>query len=154
MNKYLDIDSSLPIFITINTIIFLLLSLLHFYWAFGGQLWFHEVLPTNASGSMKLNPGRTSGVIIGTGLLFLALITIGNQGLFNHLINEKYFHYGALVIAIIFLLRAIGDFKFIGFFKSIKGTKFAINDTHFFSPLCLFIAVISLVIFIITRSKM
>jgi hypothetical protein len=43
-------------------------------------------------------------------------------------------------IPIVFMLRAIGDFKYIGFFKQVKGTGFASLDTLFFSPLCLFIA--------------
>jgi hypothetical protein len=127
---------------------------LHFYWAFGGKLWFVDVLPTNSSGLKKINPGMAAGIIIAIVLLFLALITIGNLGLFDKYIQGKYFRYGALVIAVIFLLRAIGDFKFIGFFKKVTKTRFAINDTNIFSPLCLFIALISLIIFIISKSKM
>lgn len=139
--------------IAINKIIFLLLSILHFYWAFGGQLWFLDVLPSNLSGSKRVNPGMMSSLIIAFGLLFLALITLGNRGLFHKNIKAKYFRYGTLVIAIIFFLRVIGDFKFIGLFKTITQTRFAINDTRFFSPLCLFIGLISLMIFILSKNK-
>ncbi len=153
MKKYIDKNYLLSITIVINTIIFLLLSLLHFYWAFGGQLWYQDVLPTNSSGLKRLNPSIAAGLIIALGLLFLALITIANQGLFDKYIKGKYFRYGTLVIAVIFLLRAIGDFKFIGFFKTIIRTRFAINDTQIFSPLCLFIAILSLIIFMLKKSK-
>ena len=95
-----------------------------------------------------------AGLVIAVGLLFFALITVGNIGLFDKYISEKYFHYGTLIIAVIFLLRAIGDFKYIGFFKKIKETKFAINDTKIYAPLCLFIAIVSLIIYILSRSKM
>lgn len=139
--------------IVINTIIFLLLSILHFYWAFGGQLWFLDVLPSNSSGSKRLNPGMVSSLVIAFGLLFLALITLGNRGLFHKNIKTKYFRYGSLVIAGIFFLRAIDDFKFIGFFKTITQTRFAINDTQLFSPLCLFIGLISLMIFILSKNQ-
>lgn len=140
--------------IFINTIIFLLLSILHFYWAFGGKRWFVDTLPTSSSGEKKLNPGMMAGLVIGIGLLFFAIIMIGNQGLFDKYISERIFHYGTLIIAVIFLLRAIGDFKYIGLFKKIKQTKFAINDTKVYSPLCLFISVVSLMIFILSAGKM
>lgn len=135
------------ILIIINTIIFLLLSILHFYWAFGGKLWYADVLPTNTSGLKKLNPGMIAGFVVAFGLLFFAIIMVGNHGLFDNYIKVKYFRYGTLIIAAIFLLRAIGDFKYIGFFKKIKRTKFAINDSIIYSPLCLFISLVSLLIF-------
>ena len=140
--------------IIINSIIFLLLSILHFYWAFGGQLWFGAVLPKNANGLKMLNPVMVASLIVALGLLFLAFVTIGNLGLFDNFIKGIYFRYGTLVIAAVFFLRAIGDFKFVGFFKTVTGTRFAINDTQFFSPLCLFIGAISVIIFILNKGKM
>jgi hypothetical protein len=139
--------------IATNTIIFLILSLIHFYWAFGGRLWYNEVLPTNSTGSKRMEPGLTTGFIIAFGLLLLAFITIGNQGLLDKYINRKYLRYGTLVISVIFFIRAIGDFKFFGFFKTIKETSFASNDTVFFSPLCVFTALISLFIFAMKKNE-
>ena len=144
----------LTAFIVINTVIFLLLSALHFYWAMGGTLWYEEVLPTNSKGTSRLNPSTAASLIIAIGLLLLAFITAGNQGVFDTCTKRKYFQYGALAIAIIFSLRAIGDFKFIGFFKTVKTTKFGINDTLIFSPLCLIIALLSLFIFMFRRSTL
>ncbi|WP_366946859.1 DUF3995 domain-containing protein [Desulfosporosinus nitroreducens] len=43
-------------------------------------------------------------------------------------------------ICFIFLLRAIGNFKTIGFFKKRTGTKFSLWDTFLFSPLCLIVS--------------
>lgn len=139
--------------ITINTIIFSSLSLLHFYWAFGGKLWIDSVLPTNSSGTKMLNPSMSAAFMVAVGLMFLALVTVGNQGFLDEYVKRTYFRYGCLVIAVIFLLRAIGDFKFVGFFKTIIGTQFAINDTQIFSPLCLLIALLSFSIFILNKSK-
>lgn len=139
--------------VIINTAIFIFLSLLHFYWALGGKVWYDEVLPTNSSGTNTSRPGFTASLIVAIGLLIFALVTVGSQGLFDRYINRKYFRYGNLILASIFLLRAIGDFKFIGYFKTIKWTRFAINDSRIFSPLCLLIAFLSLVIFIIHNTK-
>jgi glucan phosphoethanolaminetransferase (alkaline phosphatase superfamily) len=140
-------------FVAINTYIFFILSAIHFYWAFGGTLWYADVLPTNSAGSKRMNPGVMATFIVAFGLLFLAFITIGNRGIWDKHIRRKYFAYGALVISIIFLIRAIGDFKFIGFFKTIKQTRFAENDTWFFSPLCLFIGIVSLLVFIFNKNE-
>ena len=137
--------------VIINTVIFILLSILHFYWAFGGRFWYEQVLPTSSNGLHKLNPSTTAGLLIAFGLLFLALVTVANQGTFDRHIKRTYFHYGTLIIAIIFFLRAIGDFRFVGFFKTVKSTRFGINDTLIFSPLCIFIGVISVIIFSLKR---
>ena len=145
--------SRLIIPVAVNTVIFIVLSLLHFYWAFGGKLWYDAVLPASSNGLHKLNPGIAAGLIIAFGLLFLALITAGNGGVLDKYVKRTYFRYGTLLIAIVFLCRAIGDFRFIGFFKTIKWTKFGINDTQIFSPLCLFISLLSLLIFVFNRSK-
>lgn len=153
MKHYNRHPGVLTALIIINTVIFILLSLLHVYWASGGELWYDAVLPTSSNGLHRLTPDTKSGWLIAAGLLFLAFITIGNQGFFNRYVSIKYFRYGALLIALIFLLRVIGDFKFIGIFKRVKGTKFAVDDTQVFSPLCLFIALLSLLIFIFNRDS-
>jgi len=153
MRKFSDKHNILIVPVIINVIIFLLLSILHFYWVLGGKLWYEDVLPTNSKGTNRLNPGTAATLIIAIGLLLLAFITAGNQGLFDKYVNRKYFRYGALAIALVFLLRAIGDFRFIGFFKTVSKTRFGINDTLIFSPLCLFIALLSLFLFMFNRNK-
>lgn len=153
MNTYSFKQRILVIAVILNAVIFFLLSMLHFYWAFGGKLWYDEVLPTNSTGLNKMNPSTPASLIIASVLLFFALITIGNQGLFYRFIKKKYFRYGNLIIAIIFFIRAVGDFKFIGFFKTIKTTRFGINDTQIFSPLCIIISLLSLLIFIFNKNK-
>jgi hypothetical protein len=49
-------------------------------------------------------------------------------------------------LALVFVLRAIGDFRLVGFSKRVRGTRFARLDTLVFSPLCLAIAAGVLVI--------
>jgi Protein of unknown function (DUF3995) len=50
-----------------------------------------------------------------------------------------------LLIGMVFVFagRAIGDFKYFGFFKSIKGTTYAIWDTRVYSPLNLLVAALA-----------
>jgi uncharacterized protein DUF3995 len=44
---------------------------------------------------------------------------------------------GLWVLSLVFLLRAVGNFRSFGFFKTITETPFAHWDTWLYSPLCL-----------------
>jgi hypothetical protein len=136
-----------------NTAMFIGLSMLHFYWAFGGRLWRDAVLPVSSDGLRKFDPGVTSTIFVAIALLLLAGIIVANDGFFDQYIKRQYFRYCTLIIACAFLLRAIGDFKFVGFFKTIKFTRFAVNDTQLFSPLCLLIALSCILIFVFTGNR-
>jgi Protein of unknown function (DUF3995) len=39
--------------------------------------------------------------------------------------------------AVVLIVRAIGDFRLVGFFKRVRGSRFARMDTLLYSPLCL-----------------
>jgi hypothetical protein len=53
-------------------------------------------------------------------------------------------------ISFVFLLRALGDFNHFGFFKRAADSAFAHWDTWLYSPLCLFIALLS---FFVARQR-
>lgn len=129
--------------IVINTFILFSLSALHFYWAFGGRWCWESALPTKSDGRFLFKPGLGSTLVVAFGLLAFAVIISGNYGLLGHWIERKYIHLGIWFIAAIFLVRAVGDFRYIGFTKKFKGSKFAVNDTKIYSPLCLGIALLS-----------
>jgi len=92
--------------------IFLILAIIHFYWAFGGQWGYDHVLPTNEQGVKVLEPSTIDGILVGTGLLILALFYLF---FFNNLKTKtlnKLRNIGAWIIPIIFMIRAIGDLKY------------------------------------------
>jgi len=136
----------MTILIIINTIIFTSLSALHFYWAFGGKSFSGATVPTNMKGKKTFNPGMTATLVVAFGLILFALVTLGNTGIFDKSIPGKFIQYATYGISIIFFLRAVGDFKYVGYFKKIKGTAFAGKDARIYSPLCLAISVSSFVI--------
>lgn len=45
-------------------------------------------------------------------------------------------HWASAFLGVLFLARAVGDFRIAGFFKRVRGTPFATWDTRLFSPLC------------------
>ena len=103
MKNYYFKPGRVNIPVIINTVIFIFLSILHFYWAFGGQVWYDAVLPTTSNGLHKLNPSLTASLIVAFGLLLFAIITAANKGLFDRYIKRGYFRCGTLIISIIFL---------------------------------------------------
>lgn len=127
--------------------IFLFISSIHFYWAFGGQWGSDAVLPTKANNNTKvLNPSILPTLIVAFGLLGFGLFILVMSGLISFNIPQWLNNYGLWIIASIFTLRAIGDFNYVGFFKKIKHTKFGKNDTKYFSPLCLIIGIFTIIL--------
>lgn len=130
----------------INFLLFVALSSLHVYWACGGAKWLNAALPEIESNKKVLNPGRFLTQVVATGLLLFAVISLGGSGILNAYVKESVLLYGNAAIAFIFFVRAIGDFKYVGFFKKVSHTVFSKNDTKYYSPLCLLIACIALII--------
>ncbi len=132
-------------------LILLALSAIHFYWAFGGSQGFNNALPETEEGVKVLNPTFTDSFIVGFGLLIFSVA---------YLLYKKTFKAKVLtilkvilfwLIPSIFLLRAIGDFYFVGFFKKIENTNFAHFDNYFYSPLCFIISLLGFVFIINNR---
>lgn len=120
--------------------VFFLLALLHVYWALGGRWAFSLTLPTNEAGKKMLNPGTFSCLVVAFGLGFFGLLYAEKAGILPLGLPEVIYSLGLWVCPAIFSLRAVGDFRYVGLFKSVKTTPFAKQDTAFYSPLCLFIA--------------
>jgi len=130
--------------ITILTLI--ILGLFHFYWAFDGKVGLDKVLPTK-EGKLLLNPSKTLTFFVGITLMVFAHIAYGLQ-FYDFTINryrDFYFYFG-FFLSIMFTLRAVGEFNMVGFFKKIKHTEFAIYDTRYFSPLCLILGLIFVIL--------
>lgn len=130
--------------ITLSVLLFLVFAVLggfHFYWLFGGKWGLTKVIPTKGKKANSLSIPKFATLIVALvlssfGLLYLLKIDFITLQLPTWIIDYAYW-----VIPSIFLLRAIGEFNYVGFFKKIKDTEFANADSKIFSPLCLFIAV-------------
>lgn len=44
---------------------------------------------------------------------------------------------GSATVGVVLVARAIGDFRYVGFFKRVRGSRFATLDSLLFSPFCL-----------------
>jgi len=121
-------------------LIFAVLSLLHFYWAAGGSLGGGAAIPSMA-GERVFTPSAFASITVGLMLLMGMYAFLGRIGYLSFGFPAWLFRLGTAVISLLFLLRAIGELRYVGFFKSIRDSEFATWDTYLYSPLCLFIAV-------------
>ncbi|MFK7921248.1 MAG: DUF3995 domain-containing protein [Bacteroidia bacterium] len=125
--------------------IFLSISGIHFYWAFGGVWGTKAVFPTKAdSGEMTFQPPFLATIVVALGLMVMAWTTSALNGLLTFPLSEAWIQGIMIGIATIFAIRAIGDFKYAGLFKKVKNTAFGINDTRYYTPLCLLISTLSI----------
>lgn len=132
--------------VLINTAIFIMLSFIHVYWAMNGSLGKEGVIPTLNDGNAVFEPGIVGTFAVAAVLGVFAFITTGNLGIFVSFLSNNFIKYFTLAIGILFIIRTVGDLKYVGFFKSIKGTPFAKNDSRYFSPLCLYLGLSNIAI--------
>lgn len=127
-------------------LIFILLSSIHIYWAFGGHRGKDAAIPTKENNISVISPRGSSTFVVALGLLAAGVFILIKAKFLNIPIPALVSKFGLWIIATIFLIRAIGNFKYVGFFKKIKHTKFGQNDTSYYSPLCLAIAILTIIL--------
>lgn len=109
-------------------------SALHVAWAFGWTWGLAAALPQRSDGT-AIAPGRAATLAVAAALsLAGVLVTLhtDNPGSLSGLLLRG--------VSLLFLARAVGEFRQVGFFKRIRGTRFATFDTWLFSPLCVAVA--------------
>ena len=121
-------------------LITLLISLIHFHWALGGRWALASVLPTKESGASLFKPGPLLTLAVAMILLLISLYYCSLVCAYPLRLPNWIMQYGLIILGIVFLLRAVGDFKYIGFFKKVRNTTFGRLDSKYFSPLCLLLA--------------
>jgi len=125
-------------FIAIGLLWFI--SVLHIYWAFGGRWGTAAVIPVKKGEQQPIFKPRKFGTILVAVLILLAsFILIFQAGYLESFQVNTITNIGSIICAIVFMIRAIGDFNYLGFFKKIKHSQFARFDTLIYSPLCLYL---------------
>ncbi|TVX88061.1 DUF3995 domain-containing protein [Paenibacillus agilis] len=134
------------IFAGIVGIILFLLSGIHLYWVVGGRRGFLAAIPSDGS-EIKFRPTKMATGVVAGALTLAGLFVLELGEVMEGLIFPDWlFLYGGWILSGVFILRAVGDFRWIGFFKKQKGTLFAKWDTLLYSPLCLFIGICLIIV--------
>jgi len=98
------------------------------------------------NGRRTLNPSPLATYVVAFLLAAGAVTMCGGVGLFQTGPLTWLFRLGTWCLFGVFLLRAFGNLKTFGLFKSVQGTQFAYWDTHLYSPLCLLLAALAAVV--------
>ena len=112
-----------------------LIGAVHVYWAMGKMPGGGAAIP-EIDGRAAMKPSRAATLAVALALFVAALIVLVQSGMIGAPFAPQLFMWATGVLCAIFLGRAIGDFRLVGFFKRVRGTRFARLDTLYYSPLC------------------
>lgn len=114
---------------------------LHLFWGLGGQWGARATLPKKADGSLLFRPGIAACFVVAAGLCAMAWQVLAQRGIVTSPLTMAWSVKLHWACAAIFALRCLGDFKYAGLFRRVRGTDFAVMDAKFFTPLCALYAV-------------
>ena len=121
--------------------IFAAIALVHVYWALGGEWAAVAAVPqVPQEGGTQLRPAfKPRGwltLLVAAALLTIALLVCLRVGWWLPQVDHQVLQWVISAIALLLFARAIGDSELVGFFKEVKGSRFARWDTWVYSPLC------------------
>ncbi|WMD20420.1 DUF3995 domain-containing protein [Achromobacter seleniivolatilans] len=124
----------------LTSAVFVVLSLWHMYWALGGRLAHQAALPIK-NGKPLFRPSAVGTFVVGLALMAFAALVAVNAGLLGTGgAAPAWLRWAGAAVALALLGRAIGDFRYVGFFKRLGDEPFARLDTRVYSPLCVLLA--------------
>jgi len=115
------------------------LATIQMYWALGGQIGIAIAQPAPVKGT-TIRPSPTASILVAICLVVAADLLLVRVGVFTTKISPFGVRIACAVLAGGFLIRAIGDFHYVGFFKRVRKSRFARIDTALYSPMSLFLA--------------
>ena len=111
----------------------------HVYWALGGSAGKGAAIP-EAHGKQLFRPSRAATVGVAGGLALAAVVAAMRGGVFGPAGDHLAWRLAAGVLGVLFAARAVGERRYVGVFKRVRGTRFARWDTRVFTPLCALMA--------------
>jgi hypothetical protein len=120
--------------------IFGALALWHFYMAFAPSQGESAAVPS-AEGKPLFVPSTGATLAVGVVLALFAVLVAATAGLVSLAIPAQALVWLSYGLALGLLARAVGEFRYVGFFKRVLETRFARLDTLVYSPLCLILAI-------------
>jgi len=114
---------------------------IHLYWASGGRWGGQAAIPSIDSKPL-FRPTKAATLFVAAAMAAAGWFVLElGEALETGVFTDWPLTMGGWLLTVVFLLRAVGDFTWLGFFKRRKGTVFARWDTRLYSPLCLFLGV-------------
>jgi len=129
-------SKALPLIVSLA---FVALALWHFYMALVPGSGASGAVPS-VDGKPLFTPTRKATVGVGMVLLLFSALVAATASMISVGLPRVALSWLSYALAVGLLARAVGEFKYVGFFKRVHGTKFARLDTMLYSPLCLLLA--------------
>jgi hypothetical protein len=120
--------------------VFAVLALWHFRMAAAPAPGVSGAVPS-VEGKPLFVPSRRATVGVGIALLSFAALVAAAAGLLPLPLPRVALAWLSYGLALGLFGRAVGEFKYVGFFKRVRGSRFARLDTLIYSPLCLLLSV-------------
>ncbi len=117
----------------LGTVLFALAAL-HVWWAMGDQRGDSVVIP-KVEGRPAFRPSRRATLIVAALLLAATTVALSQGQVLPDFLPGAPLRWAAMAAGTAFMLRALGEFRLVGFFKRVRNTDFARWDTWCFSPL-------------------
>lgn len=115
---------------------FVVLALWHFYMALLPQSGKSGAVPS-IEGKPLFIPSRRGTALVGVALAMFGGLVAATSGIISVDLSHAVLSWLSYALATGLIVRAVGEFKYVGFFKRVRGSKFATLDTFVYSPLCL-----------------
>ena len=119
------------------------LAALHLYWAARGGSG-AAVVPGARDGTPLFVPSAASTVAVAAALLLAAWIVAVSGGLAARIGPRPLHLAGVWGVGLVLVARAVGDFRYVGLFKRVRGTPFATLDDRLYTPLVVLLALATL----------
>ena len=119
-------------------LVFVVLALWHFRMA--SRPFTGSAVPS-VDGKPLFVPSSGATVAVGVALLVFAVLVAATGSLVPLGLPARLLSWASLALSLGLLARAIGEFRYVGFFKRVRDGRFARMDTFVYSPLCLVLAI-------------
>lgn len=134
----------LPLLLALAIIAFA--AAFHLHWAFGGKLGYSVSLPQRPDGTPvmahRLPWWRPAAAAVALGLAGLAWLLLAHAGHLPLPLAPGLTRAALLATGLAFVARALVPNLYVGFFKSLRTTRWARFDTRLYSPLFLLLGLL------------
>lgn len=118
----------------------------HFYWALGGRAGYSVSLPQRPDGvpvmAHRLLWWRPAAAGVALGLVALAALLLAHSGRLSLPLPLGLTKAALLAAGLAFVARALVPNRYVGFFKTLRTTRWARFDTRLYSPLFLLLGLL------------
>lgn len=119
--------------------VFAVLAAWHFHAAFADHSGESAGVPS-VDGKPLFVPSKGATIAVGLVLVLFAILVAATAGYVPTGLPGQVLRWLSYGLALGLLARAVGEFRYVGFFKRVRGSQFARMDTLVYSPLCLLLS--------------